>query len=90
MADPMNHTVETALRIAQEAADRWQERAEKAEAVIPGLVEAATSMAKVVRAAGVYNLMNGVQLGPVVWAVKMNDALDVSDNAIDAARKAGF
>jgi pyrimidine operon attenuation protein/uracil phosphoribosyltransferase len=34
MADPMNHTIDTALRIAQEV----QERAEKAEAVIPGLV----------------------------------------------------
>lgn len=41
-------------------------------------------MVGVVRAAGVGNLMNGVQLGQVAWGVKATDALARSDLALTA------
>jgi hypothetical protein len=46
------------------------------------LAEAASRIAKVVEMAGASNLSNGVQLGPVSWLVKMNDALEQTRLAI--------
>ena len=49
---------------------------------VEALREAATNLARVIRAAGVRNLSDGVRLGPVSWAVKCNDALKWVDRAL--------
>lgn len=41
-------------------------------------------LVRVVRAAGVSNLMNGVQLGQVAWGMKATDALICSDRVLTA------
>lgn len=42
-------------------------------------------MVKLVDSAGVNNLSNGVQLGPVAWHVKMTDAMNSAKHSIEVA-----
>lgn len=61
----------SALRAEQDRSDR--------------LLEALTETWKVLRAAGLLNLSNGVQLGQTAWYVKACDAEALSDEAIRRA-----
>jgi hypothetical protein len=80
------HAQELALRIAQEAADRFQERAEKAEAVIPGLVEAGERL--IPRNLNLAN-PNVTDSADLHLCVTLGELRSLR-NALDAARKAGF
>ncbi len=51
----------------------------------PDLYGALTHLVKVIEAAGLLNLSNGVQLGPTVWYVKACDAIDYARRAIAKA-----
>lgn len=51
----------------------------------PALVEALKELVVVIDAAGLRNLTTGVQLGPTVWYVKANDAMDAAHAALKAA-----
>jgi hypothetical protein len=55
--------------------------------IADGLADAAARTAEVVEMAGALNLMNGVQLGPVSWLVKMNEALEQTRLALTEYRK---
>lgn len=60
-----------ALGEAQAVADALRARLERVEAALQRCVD-------LLDAAGVHNLMRGVQLGQISWAVKMNDAVDAA------------
>lgn len=50
------------------------------------LMLALEQLVRVIKAAGIYNLMNGVQLGPVSWCVKANDAMTYAERVLAKAR----
>ena len=50
------------------------------------LMEALKATWRVIDAAGLHNLTNGVQLGQTVWFVKASDAKHLSQSALSAAR----
>lgn len=52
------------------------------ECAAPDLFEALVETWRVLDAAGLHNLSNGVQLGPTVWFVKAKDAQELSRAAI--------
>jgi hypothetical protein len=82
------HAQELALRIAQEAADRFQERAEKAEAVIPGLVEVLEATRVFIASEYADPRASALEGHPL--SREARPAFDAICNTLDAARKAGF
>ena len=60
--------------LPQEVANRWNAHDD--------LFEALDGLLSVVKAAGVNNLMNGVQLGAVSWGVKANYAVEQAERAL--------
>ena len=69
---------------------QWAEEQMERAAIAPdvtALVEATEHLRSVIDAAGVENLSRGVELGPTVWYVKMQAALDWIDYAIAAVKE---
>lgn len=60
----------------------WLQQAKRHEAEIAELVAALKRLHNVVASVGVMNLMNGVQLGAVSWAIKADDAVGYADAVI--------
>ena len=54
-------------------------------AAAPELLEALQDLMGVINAAGLHNLQIGVQLGPTVWFVKANDAMNYAARAVAKA-----
>jgi hypothetical protein len=50
------------------------------------LVSALEGLVEIIDAAGVHNIMRGVPLGSVSWAVKTNDRLDAARAALSLAK----
>lgn len=59
--------------------------AERLQKAAPELYEALRETWRVLRAAGLLNLSNGVQLGQTAWYVKITDAEALSDAALTKA-----
>lgn len=57
-----------------------------AMAAAPKLLEALEETWRVLRAAGLHNLTNGVQLGQTSWFIKISDAEELSNAAIAKAK----
>ena len=55
----------------------------------PELLAALGGLVKIIGAAGLSNLSNGVQLGPTSWLVKANYAMETARAAIAAAKPGG-
>lgn len=51
------------------------------------LTEALVRLLFVIKAAGLSNLVNGVQLGQTSWFVKASDAVEQAESALKLARK---
>ena len=81
-------------RAAKESSDKfdascWQrtnleQECEALRAQLAAAVDALDRIYRVINAAGIYSLMNGVQLGQVVWCVKMQDAMAEAKEVLDA------
>lgn len=71
------------------ATERERDRAD-ARLIIAAadMLSALRGLRHVIEAAGLHNLMNGVQLGPTVWFVKASDALAAATDAIVKAEPA--
>jgi hypothetical protein len=67
----------------EEEATHWANA--RLASAAPDLLEALTETWRVLRAAGLLNLVNGVQLGPTSWYIKISDAERLSDAAIAKA-----
>jgi len=55
-------------------------------AAAPELYEALDNLVTVIEKAGIHNLMTGVQLGQVSWAIKADDAKAYATEALAKAR----
>lgn len=52
----------------------------------PALLDALEGLVAIIKAAGVYQLSRGVELGSVSWSVKCSDRLAAADSAIAKAK----
>ena len=59
--------------------------AERVRDAAPELLASLVGVLQVIEAAGLHNLVNGVELGPQVWYVKASDAIELAQDAIAKA-----
>lgn len=74
LSDNVNFNIRSRLNAAEAGRRAEWERAESLNSAIIGLLD-------VIDAAGLKNLVNGVQLGPTVWFVKASEAIDIARQA---------